>query len=64
VSAAATPAGARVPARIFVFIGGRNIARIVSAPMLLVVSLLQPLAWLALFSQTFRGLAADPGFRA
>jgi ABC-2 type transport system ATP-binding protein len=64
VSAAAAPAGPRVPARIFVFIGGRNIARNVRAPMLLAVSLAQPLAWLALFSQTFRGLAADPAFRA
>ena len=52
-----------MPARIFVFIGGRNIARNVRAPVLLAVSLLQPLAWLALFSQTFRGLAADPAFR-
>jgi ABC-2 type transport system permease protein len=64
VSAAAAPAGTRVKARIFVFIGGRNIARNVRAPMLLAVSLLQPLAWLALFSQSFRGLAADPAFRA
>lgn len=64
MSAAAAPAGTRVKASIFVFIGGRNIARNVRAPMLLAVSLLQPLAWLALFSQTFRGLAADPSFRA
>jgi hypothetical protein len=62
VSAAA--AGTRVPTRIFVFIGGRNIARNARALMLLAVSLAQPLAWLALFSQTFRGLAADPAFRA
>lgn len=33
-------------------------------PTLLAVSLLQPLAWLALFSQKIRGLAADPAFRA
>ena len=64
MTAAAAPAGARATARVFVFIGGRNIARNVRAPMLLAVALVQPLAWLALFSQTFRGLAADPAFRA
>ena len=64
MSAAAAPVGTRAPGRIFAFIGGRNIARNVRAPMLLAVALLQPLAWLALFSQTFRGLAADPAFRA
>jgi ABC-2 type transport system permease protein len=46
-----------------VFIGGRNIARSVRTPMLVAVSLLQPVIWLALFSQTFRGLAGDPQFR-
>lgn len=64
MSATTAPAGTPVPARVFVFIGGRNIARNARAPMLLAISLLQPLTWLALFSQTFRGLAADPGFRA
>jgi ABC-2 type transport system permease protein len=64
VSATAAPADTQARARVFVFIGGRNIARTARAPMLLAVSLLQPLAWLALFSQTFRGLAADPAFRA
>ena len=64
MSAATVPAAARPATRVFVFIGGRNIARNVRAPMLLAVSLLQPLVWLALFSQTFRGLAADPAFRA
>jgi len=47
-----------------VFIGGRNIARSVRAPMLLAVSLLQPVIWLALFSQTFRGLGDVAQFRA
>jgi len=47
-----------------VFIGGRNIARSVRAPMLLAVSLLQPVLWLALFSQTFRGLGDVAQFRA
>jgi ABC-2 type transport system permease protein len=48
----------------FVFIGGRNIARSVRTPMLVAVSLLQPVVWLVLFSQTFRGLAGDAQFRA
>jgi ABC-2 type transport system permease protein len=47
-----------------VFIGGRNITRSVRAPMLLAVSLLQPVVWLALFSQTFRGLGDVAQFRA
>ena len=47
-----------------VFIGGRNIARSVRAPMLLAVSLLQPVIWLALFSQTFGGLGDVAQFRA
>ena len=47
-----------------VFIGGRNIARSVRAPMLLAVSVLQPVIWLALFSQTFRGLGDVAQFRA
>ena len=47
-----------------VFIGGRNIARSVRAPMLLAISLLQPVIWLALFSQTFRGLGDVAQFRA
>ena len=47
-----------------VFIGGRNITRSVRAPMLLAVSLLQPVMWLALFSQTFRGLGDVAQFRA
>ena len=47
-----------------VFIGGRTITRSVRAPMLLAVSLLQPVIWLALFSQTFRGLGDVAQFRA
>jgi ABC-2 type transport system permease protein len=47
-----------------VFIGGRNIARSIRTPMLLAVSLLQPVIWLALFSQTFRGLGDVAQFRA
>lgn len=47
-----------------VFIGGRNIARSIRTPGLLAVSLLQPVIWLALFSQTFRGLGGVAQFRA
>ena len=47
-----------------VFIGGRNITRSVRAPMLLAVSLLQPVIWLALFAQTFGGLGDVAQFRA
>jgi len=43
-----------------VLLGGRNIAKTVRAPMMLAVSLLQPVVWLLLFSQTFRALGAGP----
>ncbi len=49
---------------IVVFIGGRNIARSTRTPILLAVSLLQPVIWLTLFSQTFRGLSDVAQFRA
>ena len=39
-----------------VLLGGRNIAKTVRAPMMVAVSLLQPVVWLLLFSQTFRAL--------
>jgi ABC-2 type transport system permease protein len=47
-----------------VFIGGRNIARSLRTPMLSAVSLVQPVVWLTLFSQTFRGLGDVAQFRA
>ena len=43
-----------------VLLGGRNVAKTIRAPMLLAVSLLQPLVWLLLFSQTFRALGDTP----
>lgn len=43
-----------------VFLGGRNIAKTVRAPMMVAVSLLQPVVWLLLFSQTFRALGSGP----
>lgn len=43
-----------------VLLGGRNIAKTVRAPMMVAVSLLQPIVWLLLFSQTFRALGAGP----
>lgn len=42
------------------FLGGRNIAKTIRSPMMLAVSLLQPVVWLLLFSQTFRALGASP----
>lgn len=41
-------------------LGGRNIAKTVRAPMMVAVSLLQPVVWLLLFSQTFRALGSGP----
>lgn len=43
-----------------VLLGGRNIAKTVRAPMMVAVSLLQPVVWLLLFSQTFRALGSGP----
>jgi ABC-2 type transport system permease protein len=42
----------------------RNITRSARTPLLIAVSLLQPIVWLLLFSQTFRGLAGTPQFRS
>lgn len=39
-----------------ILLGGRNIAKTIRAPMMVAVSLLQPVVWLLLFSQTFRAL--------
>ncbi|MDA8040068.1 MAG: ABC transporter permease [Actinomycetota bacterium] len=41
-------------------LAGRNIVKSVRTPMLLAVSLVQPVVWLALFSQTFGALGATP----
>lgn len=45
-----------------IYLGGRNLAKTVRSPMLLAVSLIQPVAWLALFSQTFRALGGASAF--
>ena len=46
-----------------VALGARNLLKNIRAPMLITASLLQPLIWLVLFSQIFRGLADTPAFR-
>ena len=55
-------AGLRRQATVAVLLVGRNIAKTVRAPMLLSVSLLQPVLWLVLFSQTFKGLGRSAQF--
>jgi len=45
-------------------IGARDVIKSVRTPMLVTMSLLQPIIWLVLFSQTFRGLANTPQFKA
>jgi ABC-2 type transport system permease protein len=45
-------------------LAARNLVKSVRAPMLLVASLLQPLLWLVMFSQTFRRLADTPQFQS
>lgn len=42
----------------------RNILRSFRTPMLITFSLVQPMIWLVMFSQTFRGLAGTPQFYA
>jgi ABC-2 type transport system permease protein len=44
-------------------LGARNLIKNLRAPMLITASLAQPLIWLVLFSQIFRGLADTPAFR-
>jgi ABC-2 type transport system permease protein len=44
-------------------LGMRNIIRNLRTPMLVTASLLQPVIWLVLFSQTFKGLANTDQFR-
>jgi ABC-2 type transport system permease protein len=46
-----------------VALGARNITRSLRTPMLVTASLLQPVIWLVLFSQIFRGLEDVPAFR-
>jgi ABC-2 type transport system permease protein len=47
-----------------VALGARNVTRNLRTPMLVVASLLQPVIWLVLFSQIFRGLADTQQFRS
>ncbi len=44
-------------------IGARDVLKSVRTPMLVTASLVQPIIWLVLFSQTFQGLADTPQFR-
>jgi ABC-2 type transport system permease protein len=46
-----------------VALGARNVTRNIRTPMLVTASLLQPVIWLVLFSQIFRGLADTDQFR-
>src|SRR6266536_3171117 len=50
-------------ARAVLILAIRNLVRNVRTPMLLVMSLLQPIVWLVFFSQTFTGLADTPQLR-
>jgi ABC-2 type transport system permease protein len=52
----------RVP--IAALLAGRNLLKSLRTPMLLVASLLQPVVWMVMFSQTFRGLADTPNFHS
>jgi ABC-2 type transport system permease protein len=46
-----------------VALGARNVTRNLRTPMLITASLLQPVIWLVLFSQIFKGLADTAEFR-
>jgi ABC-2 type transport system permease protein len=48
----------------FLVLAVRNVLRSLRTPMLIAASLLQPIVWLVLFSQIFRGLADTSQFRA
>jgi ABC-2 type transport system permease protein len=49
--------------RAVALIGARNVLKSVRTPMLITASLIQPIIWLVLFSQTFKALADTPQFR-
>jgi ABC-2 type transport system permease protein len=55
-------AARRLP--LVVVLGARNLTKTVRTPMLITVSLLQPIIWLLLFSQTFRRLTDLAQLRA
>jgi ABC-2 type transport system permease protein len=46
------------------FLGATNLAKSLRTPMLVTASLLQPVIWLVLFSQTFKGLADTQQFQS
>jgi ABC-2 type transport system permease protein len=46
------------------FLGATNLAKSLRTPMLVTASLLQPVIWLVLFSQTFKGLADTRQFQS
>jgi ABC-2 type transport system permease protein len=47
----------------FMTLGARNVIRNLRTPMLVMASLLQPVIWLVLFSQIFKGIGNDPRFQ-
>jgi ABC-2 type transport system permease protein len=49
--------------RVTAFLGATNLAKSLRSPMLVAASLLQPVIWLVLFSQTFKGLADTGQFQ-
>src|SRR5262245_47158651 len=49
--------------RVTAFLGATNLAKGLRSPMLVAASLLQPVIWLVLFSQTFKGLADTGQFQ-
>jgi ABC-2 type transport system permease protein len=50
--------------RTVVVLAARNLLKSVRAPMVVFASLVQPLLWLVMFSQTFRQLADTPQFQS
>lgn len=50
-------------AKAIALLGGRNLVKSFRTPMLVTASVLQPVIWLVMFSQTFRGLADSPQFK-
>jgi ABC-2 type transport system permease protein len=50
-------------AKAIALLGGRNLVKSFRTPMLVMASVLQPVIWLVMFSQTFRGLADTAQFK-
>lgn len=51
-------------AKAVTLLGGRNLIKGFRTPMLITASLLQPIIWLVMFSQTFKGLGDSAQFRS